>query len=50
MTQINHYYLKCWHVFYYLGTCVRYETSFLYLSCVNSICGLSGNVRIGDWW
>jgi hypothetical protein len=32
----------------YLGTCVKYETNFRYFSCVNSICGLSGNVRIGQ--
>jgi hypothetical protein len=41
-------YLHYWHIFFYLGTCVKYETSFLYFSCVNSSCGLSGNVSIGD--
>lgn len=31
----------------YLGTCVRYDTSLLYFSCVSSIWGLSGKVNIG---
>ncbi len=38
------------YILIYLGTCVKYETKFLYFSCVNSVCKLLGNVRIGQFW
>ena len=38
--------LACRHNLY-LGTWVKYDTSFLYFSCVSSIWGLSGKVKIG---